>query len=300
MGTPEFSVPILNMLIKEKYNVGLVVTQPDRLVGRKKVLTPSLVKLVALEHNIPVFQPENLRQDYQYIIDLKPELIITASYGQILPKALLEAVSAINIHGSILPKYRGGAPIQYALFNGDTQTGITLMEMVYKMDAGDMIEKSIIDIEANDNYGSLSTKLSSVGSLLLQKRLPDILAKNYGKTPQNVDEVTFAFTLKYSDEALDFSKPARWNHNRIRGLSPNIGGHFSINNTTVKVFKSFISDIIDLQSGEIRIENKKIYIGTHDVALEVIELQQSGKKQMHVKDYLNGQSLFINGGRIDE
>ncbi|MFA7416905.1 MAG: methionyl-tRNA formyltransferase [Acholeplasma sp.] len=300
MGTPEFSVPILEMLIDEKYDVGLVVTQPDRLVGRKKVLMPSLVKTLAKAHQIEVFQPENLKDNYQYIVDLKPDLIITASYGQILPKALLESIPAINIHGSLLPKYRGGAPIQYALFNGDKITGITLMEMVYKMDAGDMIEKVQVDILDSDNYGTLSSKLSLAGRDLLKKRLPDILSKTYSKTPQNTDEVTFAFTLKYSDELLNFSKSAAWNHNRIRGLSPNIGAHFLVNNTTVKVFKSHISDIIDIQAGKICIQNKKIYIGTSDYALELIEVQQSGKKVMHVKDYLNGQNLLINGGMIHE
>lgn len=300
MGTPEFSVPILEMLIEEKYDVGLVVTQPDRLVGRKKVLMPSLVKTLAKAHQIEVFQPDNLRENYQYIIDLKPDLIITASYGQILPKALLESIPAINIHGSLLPKYRGGAPIQYALFNGDKITGITLMEMVYKMDAGDMIEKVQVDILDDDNYGTLSSKLSLAGRDLLKKRLPDILSKTYSKTPQNIDEVTFAFTLKYSDELLNFSKSAAWNHNRIRGLSPNIGAHFLVNNTTVKVFKSHISDIIDIQAGKICIQNKKIYIGTSDYALELVEVQQSGKKVMHVKDYLNGQNLLINGGMIHE
>jgi len=300
MGTPEFSVPILEMLIEEKYDVGLVVTQPDRLVGRKKVLMPSLVKTLAKAHQIEVFQPENLKDNYQYIVDLKPDLIITASYGQILPKALLESIPAINIHGSLLPKYRGGAPIQYALFNGDKITGITLMEMVYKMDAGDMIEKVQVDILDSDNYGTLSSKLSLAGRDLLKKRLPDILSKTYSKTPQNTDEVTFAFTLKYSDELLNFSKSAAWNHNRIRGLSPNIGAHFLVNNTTVKVFKSHISDIIDIQAGKICIQNKKIYIGTSDYALELIEVQQSGKKVMYVKDYLNGQNLLINGGMIHE
>lgn len=300
MGTPEFSVPILEMLIEEKYPVGLVVTQPDRFVGRKKILTPSPVKSLALAHNIEVFQPEKLRQDYQHIIDLKPSLIITASYGQILPKALLEAIPAINIHGSLLPKYRGGAPIQYALFNGDDKTGITLMEMVYKMDAGAMIKKVEVDIEPLDDYGTLSNKLSLAGRDLLKENLKSVLNKTYQSTPQNEDEVTFAFTLKYSDEALDFNKSASWNHNRIRGLSPNVGAHFNIKNTTVKVFKSAISDIIDIQRGEIRIENKRIFIGTSDRAIELIELQQSGKKQMKVKDYLNGQSLFINGGKIDE
>src|SRR5690606_16764573 len=160
MGTPLFAVPILEMLIEEKYPIGLVITQPDAYTGRKKVLTIPPVKAIAIKHSIPVFQPENIRNDYQRILDLKPDLLITAAFGQILPKALLEAIPSINIHGSLLPKYRGGAPIQYALFNGDLKTGITLMEMVYQMDAGDMIDQQEVMIEKDDNYETLSHKLS--------------------------------------------------------------------------------------------------------------------------------------------
>ncbi len=300
MGTPEFSVPILEMLIKEQYPVGLVVTQPDKQVGRKKQITESPVKTLAKSYGIDVFQPANLRTDFKYILDLKPTLIITASYGQILPKELLDIVPAINIHGSLLPKYRGGAPIQYALFNGDKETGITLMEMAFKMDAGDMIEHAKVTIEPNDDYGSLSHKLSIVGRDLLKKRLPDILNKNYDKTPQNPDEVTFAFTLKFSDEALNFEETNAWNHQRIRGLSPNIGAHFMVGNVLVKVFKSRISDIINVKPYEIRIIGKKLIIGCKNGGIELVEVQQAGKKRLSVKEYLNGQSLFKDGGFINE
>ncbi len=299
MGTPEFSVPILEMLIEKKYDVGLVVTQPDSLVGRKKVVSLSPVKQLALKHGIKVFQPDRLRDDYQYIIDLKPSLIVTASYGQILPKKLLEAIPAINIHGSILPKYRGGAPIQYALFNGDHETGITLMEMVYQMDAGDMIEVSKVMIDEQDDYGTLVKKLSIAGRDLLEKRIDDILNKNYQKVPQDIEKVTFAYTLKFSDEALDFNKDANWNHNRIRGLSPHIGAHLTVNNVLVKIFKSRINDIIKLEPNEILIEHKKLYIGCLNGTLEILELKQAGKNQMLIKDYLNGQNLFINGGKVN-
>src|SRR5690606_18758023 len=176
------------------------------------------------------------RLDFQHIIDLKPDLIITAAFGQILPKALLEAIPSINVHGSLLPMYRGGAPIQYALFNGDLKTGVTLMEMVYQMDAGDMIEQREVTIEKDDNYETLSNKLSLVGRDLLKDRLNDILNKKYHKKPQDLNYVTFSPTLKYHDEALDFSKTAEWNHNRIRGLAPHIGAHFYIHNTLIKVF----------------------------------------------------------------
>jgi len=299
MGTPEFAVPILQMLIDQKYDVGLVVTQPDRFVGRKKVFTESAVKMLAKKYDIEVFQPENIRMEYQYILDQKPSLLITASYGQILPKILLESVKSVNIHGSLLPKYRGGAPIQYALFNGDQKTGITLMEMVYKMDAGAMIKQRSIEILNEDNYGSLSHKLSLVGSELLKETLPSILSNKYTPIPQNENEVTFAYTLKYRDEALNFERSVDWNHNRVRGLSPQIGAYFKVDNVLIKVFKSHKSDIMNLRPKEISISSKRLFIGCSDGALEVLEIQQSGKKQMDVKSYLNGQVLLKDGGFVE-
>lgn len=300
MGTPEFAVPILEMLIKEKYPVGLVVTQPDKAVGRRRELTMSPVKELALKHNIEVYQPVNIRKDYQYILDKKPDLIITAAYGQIMPGILFKEASAVNIHGSILPEYRGGAPIQYSLFNGDSKTGITLMEMIYKMDAGDIIDQSIIEIDDNDNYGTLSEKLSIVGRDLLKNRLPDLLNKKYKSYPQNEDEVSFAFTLKYEDEKLDFNQSATFNHNRVRGLTPNIGAHFYHNNTLIKVFKSNLNDIIDLKPNEIRIDKNRLFIGCSEGSLEITEIQQAGKRLMNVRDYLNGQTNFKNGEFINE
>ncbi len=298
MGTPRFAVPILEMLIEEKYPIGLVITQPDAYIGRKKILTFPPVKEVALKHSIPVFQPENIRMDYQRIIDLKPDLLITAAFGQILPKSLLEAIPSINVHGSLLPKYRGGAPIQYALFNGDQKTGVTLMEMVYQMDAGDMIEQREVIIEKDDNYETLSNKLSIVGRDLLKDRLNDILQKKYQKKPQEANLVTFSPTLKYQDESLDFTKSAEWNHNRVRGLAPQVGAHFYVNNTLVKVFKSQYNDIIEIKPYEIRLIGKRLWIGCMKGALEILELQQEGKKRLGIKDYLNGQNLLINGGTI--
>lgn len=300
MGTPAFAKPILEMLIEKKYPVGLVVTQPDKVVGRKKELEMSEVKKVALEHGIEVFQPIKIKDSYQYILDKKPKLLITAAYGQILPKALLEQVKAINVHGSLLPKYRGGAPIQYALFNGETKTGITLMEMVYKMDAGDIIEQVIVDIDPKDNYGTLSAKLSIAGRDLLEKRIDDILNGTYEKIQQDESQVTFAYTLKFEDERLNFFESSEWNINRLRGLMPNIGAHFMIDNTLVKVFDMEESDIISLRPGEIKVNRKEIFIGTKTKTLKLLEIQQESKKRMFVKDYLNGQNLFKDGGFIHE
>jgi len=298
MGTPKFAVPILEMLIEEGYPIGLVVTQPDAYVGRKRVLTYPPVKEVALKHHLPVFQPEKIKVDYERILELKPILLITAAFGQILPKELLNQVRSINIHGSLLPKYRGGAPIQYALFNGDKETGVTLMEMVYKMDAGNIIKQRTINIEETDDYETLSDKLSLLGRDLLREELPNILSDNYQSIPQDEDKVTFSPTIKFEEEALDFSKSALWNHNRVRGLSPNVGAHFYMNHTLIKVFKSSYNDIIKLHPNEITIRQKRLFIGCGEQTFEILELQQEGKKRMGIKDYLNGQNLFIDGGTV--
>jgi len=170
MGTPQFAAPILASLIDEKYDVLAVVTQPDRKVGRKHVLTASPVKQVALAHDILVLQPEKISgsPEMQKVIDLQPDLIVTAAFGQFLPTKLLKAaqIGAINVHGSLLPKYRGGAPVQYSIMNGEAETGITIIYMVKKMDAGDMLAQRAIPITPEDDTGTMFEKLSVVGRCL--------------------------------------------------------------------------------------------------------------------------------------
>lgn len=174
------------------------------------------------------------------------------------------------------------------------------MEMVYKMDAGDMIEQVIVDIDPKDNYGTLSAKLSIAGRDLLEKRIDDILNGTYEKIQQDESQVTFAYTLKFEDERLNFFESSEWNINRLRGLMPNIGAHFMIDNTLVKVFDMEESDIISLRPGEIKVNRKEIFIGTKTKTLKLLEIQQESKRRMFVKDYLNGQNLFKDGGFIHE
>lgn len=300
MGTPAFAVPILEMLIKENYPVGLVITQPDKKVGRKQALEMSPVKKVALEHGIKVFQPLKLKESYQEIIDMKPDFIITAAYGQILPKALLQKVRGYNMHGSILPKYRGGAPIQYALFNQDAQTGVTLMEMVFKMDAGDIIDIAYVDITQADNYATLTEKLSIAGAQLLKEYMPKIISKTYQKRAQNESEVTFAYTLKYEDEWLDFEKESKYVLGRIAGLSPQLGAIARLDDATIKIYKAQKSDIIKVgKPGEIYLDAKRMFIKTRTDWIEVLEVKQEGKKKMDIKAYLNGQNLFKSGDQFE-
>lgn len=293
MGTPEFAVPSLKKLIENNFDVVLVVIQPDKVQGRNKKITYSPVKKFALENNLEIFQPINIKNDYQKILDKKADLIVTAAFGQILPKELLDQMPAINVHGSLLPKYRGGAPIQYALFDGLDKTGVTIMDMAFKMDSGDIILQDSIDILDTDNYETLSEKLSIVGANLLIK----VLKGNYPRIKQNEDEVTFAFTLKRDDEFLDvYNNSSKQIINRLRGLMPEPAATININNTNYKVYNIEKSDIIkDMKTGEVFIDKKGLHIQTKEGKIIILEIQAPGKKRLKIKDFLNGQKDIQNG-----
>ena len=206
MGTPAFSVPILNGLVEEGYEVLRVVTQPDRPVGRKKVLTPPPVKEAALEHGIKVLQPEKISgsEEMAELMSLEADLIVTAAFGQFLPEALLEApkLGAINVHASLLPKYRGGAPVHYSIINGDEKTGVTIMRMVKKMDAGDMLAQESLPISKTDDVGSMFDKLSLLGKEMLLTMLPSFLEGNIEEIPQNEAEVTYSPNISREEEQV--------------------------------------------------------------------------------------------------
>ena len=237
MGTPDFAVPVLKKLI-EYTDVKLVVTQPDAFVGRKKILTPSPVKQVALEFGIEVFTPNKIREEYEKIIDVNPDIIITCAYGQIIPKILLDLplYKCVNVHASLLPKYRGGAPIHAALLNGDSEAGITIMYMDEGMDDGDIIKSESIKIEYDDDINTLSDKLSNLGADLLIRTLPSILDGTCNRISQNEDEVTFAYTIKRSDELLDFNNNYKVVRNKVRALYNR--SYFVMNNIEYKVVKT--------------------------------------------------------------
>lgn len=297
MGTPEFSVPVLQKLIDNNFEIVMVVTQPDRVQGRKKEIIYSPVKKLALEKNLNVYQPVKIKAELDPILNIGADLIITAAYGQILPKILLDKIPAINVHGSLLPKYRGGAPIQYAIFDGIDKTGITIMDMALKMDSGDIILKGEVEIKEDDNYETLSKKMSYVGADLLIK----VLKGNYERIKQNEDEVTFAYTLKREDEFLDFYSSNRNVLNHLRGLSPEPGASIKVNNEIYKVYKMQKSDIIKtLEDGEIFIDKNRLFIKSFHGITEVLEIQAPGKKRMLVKDFLNGQKLIQSGIHVDK
>lgn len=301
MGTPQFAVPILEMLHQE-HTVLLVVTQPDKPVGRKRILTASPVKEKALELGLNVYQPIKLKEAYQEVIDLRPDLIITAAYGQMLPRELLDQIKAINVHGSLLPKYRGGAPIQYALFDGLKETGVTIMYMAFKMDSGDIIKQATCHIEDDDHYQSLAIKLSYLGTSLLKDVLKTYDPQTTKSYPQDESKVTFAYTLKPEDEVISFHQSSDQIINRIRGLSPEPGATAYLKNTHLKFFRAQKSDIIDdiAVPGTILSLKKRLTIKTLDGAIDILEIQAPGKKMMGIKDFLNGQQIINEGDVFKE
>lgn len=292
MGTPDFAVPILEGLI-DNYNVVGVVSQPDKPVGRKHILTETPIKKVALKNNIKVFQPINIREDYQEIIDLEPDIIITCAYGQIIPKELLDypKYKCINVHASLLPKLRGGAPIHKAIIDDYDKTGITIMYMDEKMDSGDIIATEETIINDSDNLESLHDRLSIMGKELLLKTLPSIFNGTNKSIKQDINEVTYAYNIKREEEHIDFSKSSRSIFNLIRGLNPTPGAYTNLNNEVMKVYNSFIKDMEsnDLEYGKIvNITKEGIEVVTKDKIIVLTEIKPFGKKKMLVKDYING------------
>ena len=291
MGTPDFSVGPLTKL-NEKYNIIAVVTQPDKEVGRKKEIKFSPVKEYALENNIKIIQPEKIRKEYQEILNLNPDIIITCAYGQIIPKEILEfpKYGCINIHASLLPKLRGGAPIHKAIINGYDITGVTIMYMDEKMDSGDIIYQEKIKIEDDDNAGTLFDKLSILGSNMIIKVLPDIINNTNKRIKQNEEEVTYAYNITREEGKIDFNKTTKDVYNQIRGLYPWPVGYAVFDNKKVKIYESKIGNSTkEGKIGEIiNIYNDSIGIKTKDSEILITSLQFEGKKRISVKDYLNG------------
>ena len=302
MGTPDFSVPVLQALAAE-YEVVLAVTQPDRPKGRKKVLSPPPVKEAALELGIPVLQPEKLRDDWEKIKEAAPDLIVTAAYGQLLPKELLElpAYGCVNVHASLLPELRGGAPIHYALLQGKKETGITIMYMAEKLDAGDIISQQALTIEHNDDVGILHEKLSSIGAELLMDTLPKLFSNDIEAKPQDETLATFASNIKRSEERIDWNRSAVEIFNHVRGLRPWPVAFTTYDEQTVKIWVAEpTGETASGKPGEIvEVASDAITVACGDgQGLAITELQPAGKKRMRTADYLQGAKTALNKGII--
>jgi methionyl-tRNA formyltransferase len=301
MGTPLFAVPVLEELIKNT-NVVLVVTQPDKPVGRHKesVFTP--IKEVAVKNGIPVFQPEKIRNDYEEVLNAKPDIIITCAYGQIIPKVLLDTpkYEAVNVHASLLPKLRGGAPIHKAIIYGEKETGITIMYMSEKMDAGDIIKQESIPIMDCDNVGTIHDKLMNIGSKLLIQTLPSIFDGTNDRIKQDEEKVTYAYNVSREEEKIDFNKSNREVFNQIRGLYPYPVAYTTLNGEVIKITESKMSDSEEGTIGEITMASKNgICVKCFSKSIVITRLKPAGKKEMSVSDFINGYKGMLLGERFE-
>ncbi|MBF7076449.1 methionyl-tRNA formyltransferase [Streptococcus sp. HF-100] len=300
MGTPDFSATVLKGLLESKqYEILAVVTQPDRAVGRKKEIRMTPVKELALDYGLPIYQPEKLSKSAELdsLMNLNADGIVTAAFGQFLPSKLLDSVNfAVNVHASLLPKYRGGAPIHYAIINGDKEAGVTIMEMVKEMDAGDMIARRAIPIEETDNVGTMFEKLALVGRDLLLESLPSYLAGDLKPVPQDKNQVTFSPNILPEEERIDWIKTNRQIFNQIRGMYPWPVAHTLLNGERFKIYEATPVEGAG-QPGEIlAIRKKELIVAAGEGALSLKTVQPAGKPKMTIIDFLNGLGRQLSVG----
>ncbi len=291
MGTPDFAVPVLESLI-EKTNVIMVVTQPDKEVGRHHEISYSPIKKVALEHNIEVYQPTKIRKEFEPVVNKKADIIITCAYGQIIPEVILNSprLGCINVHASLLPRLRGGAPLHHALIDGEEKTGITIMYMDKGMDTGDIISAKEYKIKDTDNVGTLHDTLSIMGRDLLMETLPKIIDGTNKRIKQNDEEATYAYNITREEEHIDFNRTAKEIYNQVRGLNPWPLAYTIINGSEVKIIDCYIGEKeINLSPATICELNKdSIGISTKDKIIYITKVKPFGKKTMSACDYING------------
>ncbi|SDN26250.1 methionyl-tRNA formyltransferase [Alkalicoccus daliensis] len=301
MGTPDFAVPVLEKIINKGYEVSLVVTQPDRPKGRKRELTPPPVKVAAEENNIPVFQPEKIKEDYEAVLSVSPDLIITAAFGQILPKVVLDIpkLGAVNVHASLLPKYRGGAPIHQAIIDGEKETGVTIMYMVEKLDAGDMLLKRAVPISPEDNTGTMHDKLSALGAEMIEEILPAIESGEIHPQAQDEEKVTFARNITKEMEKINWTNTASQVNDQVRGLVPWPVAYTVFDDKRVKVWKTHaVNEHTNQEPGTIiKAEGRDFWIACGSgTILALQQVQPSGKKPMDIPTFLNGQGKNLKPG----
>ncbi len=292
MGTPEFSVPILEAL-DQKYEVVAVVTQPDKEVGRHRILTPSPVKVYALAHDLKVYQPAQIKEEYDNLISLNADLIVTAAYGQFVGTKLLKSprYKAINCHASLLPKYRGGAPIHEAIKQGEKETGVSIMYMEKKMDAGDVLSVVKVPILDSDTSGTMFEKLSFVARDLLMETIPNLIEGKITPIPQDEALATFAYNITNEEKELDFTKPAKDVFNHIRAYNPTPTAYMMLKGNQIKVHASIVIEENTSESpGTILLhyKNRLLIACGNNTVLELLEVQPVGKKPMSGRDFING------------
>lgn len=292
MGTPEFAVAILDALVQSDVEVVAVVSQPDKKVGRKQILQATPVKERALSYNILVLQPEKIKDSTNELKELNLDLIVTCAYGQFIPETILNTpkYGSVNIHASLLPKYRGGAPIHKAIINGEDETGITIMRMVKKMDAGDIIFQQTCPIYEEDDFGSLHDRLQDLGSNMIKEYLSQLFTIDLQTIPQDESKVSFSYNISSEEEFVNFNDTMKNVYNKIRGLNPWPVSHSIIEHKKVKLFKAIKSDIIsDGEVGTvIGLINEGLAVKVQDGVILIKELQVEGKNRMTAQAFYQG------------
>lgn len=292
MGTPEFAVAILDALVQSDVEVVAVVSQPDKKVGRKQILQATPVKERALSYNILVLQPEKIKDSTNELKELNLDLIVTCAYGQFIPETILNTpkYGSVNIHASLLPKYRGGAPIHKAIINGEDETGITIMRMVKKMDAGDIIFQQSCPIYEEDDFGSLHDRLQDLGSNMIKEYLSQLFTIDLQTIPQDESKVSFSYNISSEEEFVNFNDTMKNVYNKIRGLNPWPVSHSIIEHKKVKLFKAIKSDIIsDGEVGTvIGLINEGLAVKVQDGVILIKELQVEGKNRMTAQAFYQG------------
>ena len=302
MGTPAFASNILEGLFKQGYNIVSVVSQPDKLYGRKRELKASEVKEKALELSIPVLTPEKIKEDYEGVLTYKPDLIITAAYGQFIPQVLLDypKFGCINAHGSLLPRYRGGAPIQRAIINGEKQTGITIQYMVKQMDRGDILAKKAIDIGIEDTNSTMFEKLSDLALGMLIDLLPKLFEGNVEALAQNEEEATYAYNLEKEIEHVGFEEDVKKVYDHIRGLLDQPGAYFVYKNKKYKIEKAFYEECEGTEAGIFKgLEKDYLRIDCNNGFIKVYMIRPEGKNSMDAKAFYNGVGRIMAGERLE-
>ncbi len=301
-GSSNFAVPSLKVLLEAGYKVSCVVTQPDRQKGRGLALTATVIKSVALEFGLKVYQPQkaNTLETIKFLKDLCPDLFVVISYGQILPQKILDIprIFSMNVHGSLLPKYRGAAPINWAIINGESTSGITVIKMVREMDAGPIILQKKVDINDNDTSITLEDKLSHIAAELLPGLIKSIEDGNYNLTPQEEDNVSFAPKLKKQDGLIFCNKPAQDIYNLIRGCFGWPSAFTYYNGKLLKIYKAKVIKPPSHQAtkppGEIvQVSQEGVVVATGKDNLIIEELQIEGKRRMGAEEFIAGHKICV-------
>jgi methionyl-tRNA formyltransferase len=299
LGTPEFAVPTLERIVETGHEVLTVVTQPDRPKGRGQQTAAPPVKQAAVHHGLSIYQPERVRRPeaIEYLRVLAPEIMVVVGYGQIIPQSIIDIAprGIVNVHASLLPKYRGAAPIQWAIVTGESVTGVTTMQINAGLDTGDMLLKAQIEIGPEENALELSERLAAMGADLLIETLDRLAAGNLIGVKQDCAQATYAPTLKKEDGQIDWNQPAQQIHNRVRGLDPWPGAYTQFRGQTLHIWKSRLwgAGLLSDPPGSI-VSVKPLIVNCGSDALELLEMQLAGRKRIFATDFANGQRLNEN------